>query len=66
MQSSITGVAVADFMIRNWVLVKYNDYLFPGNAFPLLGDGEIKVSVMIPSGSHFKWPATEDAIFYKN
>ena len=27
--------------------------------------GEVKVSVMVPSGTcYYKWPANEDAIFY--
>lgn len=51
--------------VGEWVLVKYDDLVFPGEIKLVEGE-EVKVTVMIPSGSrYFKWPTVEDAIFYK-
>jgi len=55
---------VLAFAVGEWVLVKYDEMVFPGEVKEL-GIHEIKVSVMVPSGPNFKWPATEDAIFYR-
>ena len=44
-------------------LVKYDDDLHPGEVREL-GDREVKMSVMVRSGKHHKWPTSEDSIFY--
>ena len=54
---------VKSFTVGDWVLVKYDTDVFPGEVKKICND-EIKVSVMVPSGSYFKWPKDEDAIFY--
>ena len=48
----------------DWVLVRYDHLTFPGEV-KVVGHEEVKVSVMVPSGSLFKWPAVEDCIFYR-
>ena len=49
--------------VANWVLVRYDGSLFPGEV-KAIGDREVKVAVMISSGGHYKWPPVEDCIFY--
>ena len=39
--------------IRQWVVVKYDDYRYPGEV----------TSVDDDSGNFWKWPKTEDKIF---
>jgi len=46
------------------VLVRYDNAVFPGEVSGI-GDQEIQVSVMIPSGSYYKWPVVKDCIYYK-
>ncbi len=48
----------------DWVLVRYDKCTFPGKV-KVVGHDEVKVNVMVPSGSLFKWPAVEDFIFYR-
>ena len=55
---------VSQFTVGDWVLVRYEGSLFPGEVQEI-AVGEVKVSVMIPSGaSYYKWPPSEDSIFY--
>jgi len=49
--------------VGEWVLAKYDDGLYPGEVREL-GDREVKVSVMVKSGKLYKWPTSEDCIFY--
>ena len=50
--------------VRDWVLVHYDGKMFPGEVREIACQ-ELKVSVMIPSGSHhYRWPDTGDVIFY--
>jgi len=50
--------------VGDWVLVQYEGSMFPGEVKEI-GRDELKVSVMVPSGAnYFKWPASEDSIFY--
>ena len=53
------------FQLGDWVLVRYDQHSFPGEV-KVVGQDEMKVSVMVPSGSLFKWPLVEDAIFYRH
>jgi hypothetical protein len=48
----------------DWVLVRYYQLTFLGEV-KNVGLEEVKVSVMVPSGSMFKWPAVEDTIYYR-
>ena len=57
-------MAQPSFEIGDWVLVQYGNEKYPGEVKEL-GDKEIRVSVMMKSGSYFKWPVAEDKIFYK-
>ena len=50
--------------VGDWVLVRYDQSVFPGEVKEIEHD-EVKVSVMVPSASGFKWPDKEDAIFYR-
>ena len=50
-------------LVGDWVLVYYDGSKFPGEVKEVIND-EVKVSVMISSGSFFKWPTTDDCIFY--
>jgi len=50
--------------IWEWVVVRYDGSLFPGEV-KAIGDQEVQVAVMIPAGSHYKWPQGGDCIFYK-
>jgi hypothetical protein len=54
---------MAPYKVGDWVVVKYDDCLFPGE-IKSVNQGEAQVSVMIPSGSYFKWPSVMDSIFY--
>jgi hypothetical protein len=46
------------------VLVQCEGSLFPGEVKEI-GFDELKVSVMVPSGTnYYKWPPSEDSIFY--
>jgi len=58
-----TSKSRMSYEIGEWVLVKYDSVVFPGEV-KVIGDNELKVSVMVPSGAHFKWPAVEDSIYY--
>jgi len=43
--------------------VKYDDVLYPGEIREV-ADKEVKVSTMIKSGKYYKWPTSEDGIYY--
>ena len=50
--------------LGDWVLVSYEDDVFPGEVIAVL-DNDFQVNVMHKSGNSFwKWPAQEDNIFY--
>lgn len=49
--------------VGDWVLVRYDDKLFPGEV-KVVHQDETKVSVMVASGSQYRWPLVEDCIFY--
>jgi len=49
--------------VGEWVLVKYDEGLYPGEVREV-GEKEVKVSAMVKSGKFYKWPASEDCIFY--
>lgn len=51
------------FSVGEWVLVNYDDVLYPGEVREV-GDQEVKVSDIIKSGKYYKWPNSEDCIFY--
>lgn len=59
-----TPASVLSPVVGDWVLVRYDGLLFPGEVKEL-GIREVKVSVMVPSGACcYKWPTPEDCIFY--
>jgi len=45
-------------------MVKYDNSTFPGEVKSIKNQ-EVEVSVMVPSGSGFKWPVKVNCIFYK-
>ena len=51
------------FSVGEWILVKYDDALYPGEVREV-GDQEVKVFAMMKSGNYYKWPKSEDCIFY--
>ena len=53
---ALSATPPLSYIIGDWVLIKYDNFIFPEEA-KKLGDQEFKVSVMIPSGSSYKWPA---------
>lgn len=55
----VMSVAVGD-----WVLVRYDNSTYPGEV-KVLKNQEVEVSVMVPSGSGFKWPKPADCIPYR-
>jgi len=58
-------ITMTSLKVEEWVLVKYeyDEMLYPGQVREL-GDKEVKVSVMMRSGKYYKWPTSEDCIFY--
>lgn len=54
---------IMQYSVGDWVMVKYDGCLFPGE-IKMINQGEAQVSVMVPSGSYFKWPSVVDSIFY--
>lgn len=63
-QSEATVDQTLDVTMDEWVLVQYDGNLYPG-VVKAIEKGELKVSVMVRSGTRYKWPQVEDAIFYK-
>jgi len=57
------GMPVLSVCVGDWVLVKYDDVLYPGEVREV-GDKEVKVSAMIKSGKYYKWPTSENCIYY--
>ena len=46
------------------MVVKYDDSRYPGEVTSVDDDSQYEVNVMHPSGNFWKWPKTEDKIFY--
>ena len=55
---------LGNIQVGDWVLVKYDEKVFPGEV-KVIEQREVKVSVTIPSGTCYKWPKIEDAVFFK-
>ncbi|XP_077976176.1 uncharacterized protein LOC144432038 [Styela clava] len=51
--------------IGDWVAVRYEGNLYPGEV-TCIQNNEFKVSVMERDGKNWKWPITQDSIFYMN
>jgi hypothetical protein len=49
--------------VGDFVVVNYDDEMFPGQV-KLTKKNGAEVSTMVRSGQNWKWPATEDQIFY--
>lgn len=54
---------VVQYHVGEWVLVKYDQQVFPGE-IKVVEEEEVKVNVMVRSGSGFQWPTLPDCIFY--
>lgn len=54
---------VVQYHVGEWVLVKYDQQVFPGEIM-VIEEEEVKVSVMVRSGSGFQWPTPSDCLFY--
>ena len=50
--------------VGQWVIVKYDEARYPGEVAMIDEDSQYEVSVMHPSGKYWKWPKTEDKIYY--
>ncbi len=46
------------------MIVDYDEAKYPGEVISVDEDFQYEVNVMHPSGNHWKWPKTEDKIFY--
>jgi hypothetical protein len=55
--------SVSSLHVGDWVLVQYDQSIYPGEV-KTIRDTDIQVSVMVRSGTSFKWPKHEDAIYY--
>ena len=44
--------------------MEYDGVIYPGEVKLVEGE-EYKVSVMIAAGTHWKWPASPDEVFYR-
>ena len=44
--------------------MKYDEARYPGEVASVDEDSQYEVSVMHPSGNYWKWPKTEDKIYY--
>jgi hypothetical protein len=52
-----------EFLLHDWVLVRYDNYEFAGEVTNIVGN-EFEVNVMHKSGAMFwKWPSREDNSF---
>lgn len=47
-----------------WVVVDYDKAKYPGEVVSVDKDLQYEVNVMHPSGNYWKWPKTEDKIYY--
>ncbi len=62
--SEIPHIATLSITIGQWVIVDYDEAKYPGEVISVDEDFQYEVNVMHPSGNHWKWPKTEDKIFY--
>jgi len=63
-QSNVDVVSNDGSLMRNdWCVVEYDGVLFPGEVKSVKNE-HYEVSVKIKSGSYWKWPNSEDKIFY--
>lgn len=53
-----------NLMAGNYVLVRYDGELYPGQIIEVKNDDEVLVSAMKKSPRNWKWPAKPDKIFY--
>ena len=49
--------------VGDWCSVEYDGVAYPGEVKVVEGS-ELKVSVMIQAGNHWKWPTSPDDVFY--
>lgn len=57
--------SVCKINTNDWVVVKYESNFYPGCVTNVI-ENDVEVSVMHRSEGNFKWPHTEDKIFYKS
>ena len=64
--SGVNDLEKLELSIGDWIVVKYQGELFPGEITEFGGiDGtEIRADVMEKSGKYWKWPQKRDNIFY--
>ena len=55
---------IVDITVGQWVLVQYENFEYPGEVLQNNED-EAEVSVMLPAGTHWKWPEPRDILYYK-
>ena len=51
-------------MVGDYVLVRYEDDLYPGRIIEIKNDEEVLISAMKKSAQNWRWPAKPDEIFY--
>lgn len=62
---STKEVSSGNFSVGDWVVVKYDDVLYPGEIVSKRGN-DTEVSVMVPATkTTWKWPLKPDKIFYQ-
>ena len=50
--------------VGQWVVVKYDEARYSGEVASVDEDSQYEVSVMHPSGNYWKWPKTENKMYY--
>jgi hypothetical protein len=63
-EDSQDGAPDVSIVIGQWVVVKYDEARYPGEVVSVDEDSQYEVNVMHPSGNLWKWPKTEDKIYY--
>lgn len=60
---NISSETATSFKVGKWVVVKYDGVNYPGEITSINHDS-VEVSVMIKSGTFYKWPQCPDKIMY--
>ena len=64
-ENNTTSEEPRSISVGQWVVVHYDGMRYPGEVTNIDGgDNQYEVRVMHRSGNHWKWPVTDDKIFY--
>ena len=66
-ENNTTSEEPRSISVGQWVVVHYDGMRYPGEVTDIDGgENQYEVRVMHRSGNHWKWPVTDDKIFYSH